>query len=365
MRTIANGAQVHPTKTAEFFKATAPQGAPNGVLQGVMLGDARILWLAGKVAHHPARLRLSQKRVSLRKNSIPTNFSSMNSSLFSALRLLPLLLALLLLNGCASVVSSATGKLSDNLSGAMLNQNDPETVEAGMPSYLLLIDSLIAGDAQNESLLLAGSKLYGAYAAAFVKEPERAQRLVRKARDYSDRALCVRDVKLCNLLDKSFDEFAVALAALKTEDVPLLYASGAAWAGWLQANSSDWSAIANFPKVKAAMARVVELDETYSHGEAHVYLGVFATLLPPALGGQPEVGRAHFERAIALSAGRDLIAKVEYARRYARITYDRELHDKLLQEVLAAEVAEPGLTLSNVLAKRQAKALLASADEYF
>lgn len=281
------------------------------------------------------------------------------------LRLCTTLLALLALNGCASLVSSATGKLADNLSSAILNQDDPETVQAGMPSYLLLVDSMIEGDPRNENMLLAGSKLYGAYASAFVKEPARAKRLANRARDYSDRALCVHDAKLCNLLAKPFDEFTAAIAALKKEEVPLLYASAASWAGWIQANSNDWNAIADLAKVKAAMARSVELDETYSHGEGHLYLGVFATLLPPALGGKPEEGRTHFERAIQLSAGRDLMAKVEYARRYARGIYDREQHDRLLQEVLAADATEPGLTLSNVLAKRQAKELLDSAESYF
>jgi len=113
------------------------------------------------------------------------------------------------------------------------------------------------------------------------------------------------------------------------------------------------------------MARVVELEESYDHGEAHVYLGVIATLLPPALGGKPEEGRAHFERAIQISEGRDLTAKVEYARRYARIVYDRPLHDRLLKEVLDADANAPGLTLANVLAKQQARELLASADSYF
>lgn len=292
----------------------------------------------------------------------------MNSSSILPLRLfrlLPVLLVLLVLNGCASLASSASGKLADNLSNAILNQDDPETVQAGMPSYLLLVDSLIEGDPDSENMLLAGSKLYGAYAAAFIKEPERAKRLARKARNYSDRALCAHDAKLCNVLDKPFDEFAAAIATLKVDEVPLLYTSGTAWAGWIQANSSDWNAIATLPKVKALMARAVELDETYNHGEGHLYLGVFSTLLPPALGGKPEEGRAHFERAIQLSSGRDLMAKVEYARRYARITYNRELHDRLLQEVLDAEAVEPGLTLSNALAKRQAKELLGSAESYF
>lgn len=275
------------------------------------------------------------------------------------------LLTLFLLPGCSGVVTKVTNQLSNNLSNAIINNDDPETVEAGSASYLLLIDSLIEGDPQNESLLLAGSKLYGAYTSAFVKEPERAKRLAHKARDYTDRALCAHDPKLCGLLDRPFDEFTAAIDTLKIGDVPLLYASGSAWAGWIQANSSDWTAIADLAKVKAVMERVVSLDETYSHGEAHLYLGVFATLLPPALGGKPEEGRAHFDRAIELSAGRDLMAKVEYARRYARITYDRTLHDRLLQEVLDADAVAPGLTLSNVLAKRQARELLASADKYF
>jgi hypothetical protein len=59
------------------------------------------------------------------------------------------------------------------------------------------------------------------------------------------------------------------------------------------------------------------------------------------------------------------MAKVEYARRYARLMFDRELHDRLLQEVLAADPVYPELTLSNVLAQRQAKELLQSAEDYF
>ncbi len=281
------------------------------------------------------------------------------------IRLLLMLLTLSTLGGCASMAASASNKLANNLSTAILNQDDPETVEAGMPSYLLMMDGMIEGDPQNENLLLTGSRLYGSYAAAFVKDPERAKRLARKARDYGERALCAHDAKLCQVWNGPFDDFAKALGALKADDVPVLYAGAAAWAGWIQANSSDWNAVAALPKVKAAMARVTELDEAYDHGRAHLYLGVIATLLPPALGGKPEEGKAQFERAIALSAGHDLMAKVEYARRYARITYNRPLHDRLLTEVLDANADVPGLTLSNTLAKRQAHELLASAEAYF
>jgi hypothetical protein len=53
--------------------------------------------------------------------------------------------AILSLSGCASLISNAASDLSDNLSAAMLNQDDPETVRAGMPSYMLLMDSFVEG----------------------------------------------------------------------------------------------------------------------------------------------------------------------------------------------------------------------------
>jgi len=272
---------------------------------------------------------------------------------------------LLILTGCASIMTSATGQLASDLSSAILDQNDPETVEAGAPAYLLLIDGLIRDNPKSESLLLSGSRLYGAYAGVFVKDAGRAQRLTAKARDYAERALCLHRTRLCHLDTLPFDDYRAAVAGLEKDDVPTLYALAAAWAGWIQARNQDWNAIADIPRVRVAMERVVALDETYDHGSAHLYLGVIATLAPPALGGQPEVGRKHFERAIAISEGKDLMFKVEYARRYARLVFDRALYDRLLNEVLAAPVEAPGLTLSNTLAQRDARGLLKDADKYF
>lgn len=276
------------------------------------------------------------------------------------IRTLLALLALLSLAGCGGFTAVA-----DNLTVSLLEQNDPETVEAGGPAYLLLIDSLIRDDPHDEGLLRAGSRLYGAYAGVFVRDNERAQRLTERARSYAERALCEHDSDLCGLGARPIDDYRARLATLDADDVPVLFDAASAWAGWIQARASDWGAVAELPKVRAAMERVVALDERYQNGAAHLYLGIMSTLLPPALGGKPAEGRAHFERALELSQGRDLRVKVEYARRYARLVFDRPLHDKLLNDVLAAPVEAPGLTLSNTLAKREARALLKSADSYF
>jgi TRAP transporter T-component len=266
---------------------------------------------------------------------------------------------LVMVGGCGM------GNLSQNLSTAIMNQNDPEIVRTGAPAYLLLIDSFIEGDPDNENMLRAGAGLYGVYAAVFVEDPERAGRLAQRARNYGERALCERKRSLCGLAERPYEEFVASLEALGRRDVPVFYAFTVSWLISIKANSSDWAALADLPKVEAALERIVELDETYERGTAHLYLGILQTLRPPALGGHPEEGRRHFERALALSGGKDLGVKVEYARGYARLLYDRELHDRLLREVLAAEVEAPGLTLLNVLAREQAGELLRSGEDYF
>lgn len=271
------------------------------------------------------------------------------------------LFALLLLMPLAGCLNLST----DDFSAAIADSDDPEAIETAMPTFLLLSDSLIHGDPKDEDKLMAGAKLYGTFAGVFVKDEARALRLTARARGYAERAMCEYRQMLCDLAALPHDRYLKRLALVKKRHVPYLYNFAATWAGWIQARSSDWSAIADLPKVKAAMQRVVELDEAHENGYAHLYLGVIDTLLPAALGGKPEEGRAHFERALAITQGRDLMVKVEYARRYARIVYDRSLHDRLLNEVLAAPVNAPGLTLGNTLAQREARALLKSADRYF
>jgi hypothetical protein len=246
-----------------------------------------------------------------------------------------------------------------------MNNEDLATVEAGGPSYLLMIDSLLHGDPNNESLLRSAATLYAAYTGAFVKDTLRAQKLTDKSLRYALRALCVRHPDTCSLREVRFETFANIINEMDRKDVPTLYALGTAWAGWIQAHREDLNAIAEISRVEAIMERVVELDESYQDGSAHLHLGVIATLLPPALGGRPEVGRNHFERAIEISGGNNLMAKVIYARQYARLLFDRELHDRLLREVMEADPNVPGFVLINNLAQQQAQELLDSAEDYF
>ncbi len=276
-----------------------------------------------------------------------------------------LLLLLGLASGCASLVSSATSKMADNITLAIMNQDDPATVRDGAPAYLLMIDGLIEGDPENDDLLLAGARLYGSYAGAFTDDEERARRLADKALAYARRALCLELEPVCAATAEKLDRFEASLAASGSGQLELLYAYGSAWAGWIQANSSDWNAIADLSKVTALFEHCLRLDETHDGGGAHVYLGVLKSLLPASLGGKPELARAHFERALEISGEQNLMIRVLMAKHYARNVFDRELHDALLTRVTQANGEHAGYTLINSLAKIEAGQLLAEAEDFF
>lgn len=271
----------------------------------------------------------------------------------------------LLSGGCSSLLTAKAQQFGQDFSSVILQNDDVVTIEQGLPAYLLLLDALIKNQPRQASLLDAAASLNSAYAGAFVKDTQRGKLLNKKALNYAFEGLCVHKKEFCHLQQMSIDELSAVIKHTKTSDVAMLYTTASVWAGWIQAHSDDWNAIADLARVRILMQRVVILDETYQQGGAHLYLGVLATLLSPALGGQPEIGQQHFEKALALSQQRNLMVKVYYAKNYARGIFDRELHDKLLNEVLTADIHADSLTLSNVLAQQQAKVLLQSADDYF
>ncbi|HUF73478.1 MAG TPA: TRAP transporter TatT component family protein [Gammaproteobacteria bacterium] len=264
--------------------------------------------------------------------------------------------------GCASLIGSMA---ADTLTSSILNQSDPALIQDGMPAYLLLVDGFIHESPDNEDLLAAGAQIYALYGSRFSTDSDAAVRLTRKARDYGSRAICEVHDPACAWQSLAYDEFVERLAGVDTKQIEYLYAFALGWLSYLDATSEDLSAVAELPWVEAALERALVLNEAYAQGAIHTWLGIIKSLRPPALGGEPEIARAHFERSLELSGGRDLSVRVEYARRYARLMYEQELHDRLLREVLAAPAVEDGYTLFNVLAKEDAEALLASSTEYF
>ncbi len=279
--------------------------------------------------------------------------------------LLILVIAVLNISACSSIIPSASNQLADNVTKGLLSQDDPDIARLGAPAYLVLVDGFIENDPDDTAMLSAGAELYDAYASAFVEDSTRTKRLTQKAFDYGRRALCLQQSNTCDMDRLPHAEFVSVVKTVGKDNIDSLYSYTVTWIGWIQAHRDNLSAVANLPKAQSALEHLLVLDKLYKQGGTHLYLGVLHSLIPPGLGGKPEVAKAHFERALELSEGRNLMVHVLYAEHYSRLLFKRELHDKLLNTVLNAEPHQKGYTLSNVLAQKRAQTLLDSADDFF
>jgi len=269
----------------------------------------------------------------------------------------------LLLAGCSSLMSSVTSKMAADLGASILDSDDPKTVEQGVPAYLLMVDSFLRSSPDNPDLLMAAAGLNGSF--VLFTDEERARLLSNKSLDYASRAACLEIAAICNPGGIPYEQFVEQVGRLKEKNLSIIYSLAVAWIGWIQANSGDWNAIAQLNRARVLMEKVIELDPAHEGGNAQLYMGGLETLLPASMGGNPEKGRQHFEQAIKMSGGKNQMARVVYARQYARLVFDKALHDKLLKEAIDADPRVEGLTLINTLAQEQAKILLAESDDYF
>ena len=281
------------------------------------------------------------------------------------LLLLILITFVLNISACSSIVSSASNRLADNVTKGLISQDDPDIARLGTPAYLVLIDGFIESDPNDVGMLIAGSDLYGAYAGAFVEDTKRSKRLTRKSFDYGRRALCLQQSSTCGMDRLPHTEFVSVVKSIDSNHINSLYTYAMGWIGWIQAHRDNLSAVANLPKAQSALEHLLKLDKNFKQGGVHLYLGVLHSLIPPSLGGKPEVAKAYFEKALDLSQGQNLMVHVLYAEHYTRMLFKRDLHDKLLNTALSADPHQTGYTLSNVLAQKRAKALLDGADDFF
>ncbi|MFC1524088.1 TRAP transporter TatT component family protein [Thermodesulfobacteriota bacterium] len=303
----------------------------------------------------------STRRMVLTTN---TNETALETSLFSTKILLCLFCLLVFINGCATrVMESFIGTTVDNLQ----KQTDIELVCEGAPSFLLLLDSLIESQPGDMKMLITGIQAYSAYAAALSEcgRPDGTVRMARKAGTYSQ-ALLSLFPEFQENKGKPLTEFDTALSGFQKDDLEPLFWGGYGWATELATQDGSPAALADLYKIEKIMLQVLEFDETYFHGAAHLFLGIYYGSRPVMFGGKPELSKLHFEKSLSISKRQFLSTQVAYAEYYARTTFNREQYAQLLQEVLDFPLDKrPDISLSNRIAQKKAQRLLAEIDMIF
>jgi len=264
------------------------------------------------------------------------------------------------LTSCTSLL---TGTIINPAVGNLQKQSDVDLVCEGAPAFLLMIDSLVESSPENRDLLLNATQAYGGSAAALVScnaPPERIMAISSKARLYGKRLLS----SYLPLEDISGDRLGDALGRISARDARYVFWGAFGWLSWVQQQQGSPISMAELIVIERIMQRLLTLDETIEYGSPHLFFGALLGAKPAMIGGDPEQSRYHFERALEISKRSYLLVHTTYAETYCRMTFDKDLHDTLLQEVLDFPLEQaPSQTLVNQIAKRKAEQLL--ADNFF
>ena len=300
-------------------------------------------------------------------------------------------LPMLLILATATTLSAGCDiqRLAVNQTAALLTkampafETDPDYlfVKAAMPGNIKTMEGLYQVAQDNPDLLFMLAQAYTAYALVFLEDEyeaaedmtdaqevaqKRARDMYMRGHRFGLKLLTQRHPVMAEAMEKGGKLLAGALESCTHLDVKGLFWTAMPLAGAVNLSKEDVEMIAWMPKAKAMMARVLELDPGYYDAAPHMIFGALYGSMGKMLGGDPEKAKKHFEKALELTKRRFLLVQVMYAMTAAVQAQDRPLFDKLLKEVLEAELSiYPEQKLANVAAKRRAKRLQAKADELF
>ena len=255
----------------------------------------------------------------------------------------------------------------DNSMAALYEESDLKLAEQAIASDLKLLEGLIKSDPDNEKFLLLACQGFASYALGFIEDedPQRAQSLYLRGRDYGLKILNNNHL-FQQALRGNLDQLGLALKKFDKKDVPALFWTANNWANWITLNLTDTDALADLPRAQLMMQRVLELDESYFYGGAHLFFATIYSARSKLLGGDIEKSKQHFDRCFEFCQEKFLLPYVYYARYYAIRTFDEELFAKTLNKVIETpDNVLPAQRLPNAIAKQKASILLQKSEEFF
>jgi hypothetical protein len=275
----------------------------------------------------------------------------------------------LILSSCSMnklVISYTTPVLQKGV-GQLYRETDIEFAKAAIPGNIKLLEGLWSEDKDNRELTLLLVQGYAAYALGYLEdtEPLRAAAFYQRSFEYS-RYLFSDIPELQDGATTGFKDFKAVLTKLTKDDLERVFWMAMAWGNMINFDRSNPASLVNFAKVQALMDLVLQWDESYYYGGAHLFWASYYGSLSPMFGGDPEKSKMHFEKALDLGDHKFLMTQLYYAKFYAVQVQDKTLFNTLLNGIIAADDhILPGMELPNVLAKARARALLAKSDELF
>lgn len=292
-----------------------------------------------------------------------------------------ILLLGIILSGCSpkQILYNQLSSTFDSVGSVYMTENDPELVREAFPFNLKTIDILISENPESVSLLTLGASSYTMYAYAFIMEDadrtivdnytegrelyHRAQNLFQRAFEYGLQGLRQIQPDIASLLINR----PTSESYFTSEDVPLLYWTGAALGGTISASQADPLWVIRLPELGWLFQQALNLQPDWNDGALYSAMISYSTSrVDYTWTKAEEQARHYFDLAMSASQGSDASLYVTRAEAITIHNQNRDEFRSLLQSALQIDVDEyPQKRLSNILAQSRAEWLLSREEELF
>ena len=223
-------------------------------------------------------------------------------------------------------------------------------------------DSVVPS-ADNAELLALLTRAYYFSADAYMRGDEaRYLDYMNRAVWWGERALVAASPEFGEKM-RNKGKFHEVIGVVGIEGLPAMYWYATALGKWARA-SGFGVLVGQKDNIKATMDRALQLDPTYYHGGPHRYFGAFYAVAPAFAGGDLGESQKHYDKSLEI-APYFIGTKVLMAENLATKLDDEDMFDKLLAEVLAADLSAvpPEILPEMKVEQEKAKELMKQKDE--
>jgi hypothetical protein len=240
------------------------------------------------------------------------------------------------------------------------NRSDAAQLKAALVKYEAALDA----DSTNRHAAIRLTRGWYWYGDVHVKEDEAKLAAWNTAVQMGGRCMAVNS-EFTQLLEKGGEtEASAAAKAMTLDDAGCLYWTASALGKWAKMTGFT-TLLKHKDTVKSYIETVQKLDDDFSYHAPDRYFGAYYAIAPSFAGGDLNKSKTHFDKSIAGSEGY-LATKVLYAQYYATKQQDRDLFERLLNEVITADpTADPAIAPENKAEQAKAQHLLDTESDYF
>jgi hypothetical protein len=208
--------------------------------------------------------------------------------------------------------------------------------------------------AENIELLAQITRAYYFSADSFMRgDQDRYLDFMNRAVWWGERALIAASPEFGEKM-RNKGKYHEVIGVVGIEGLPAMYWYATALGKWARA-SGFGVLVGQKDNIKATMERALELDASFYHNGPDRYFGAFYAVAPGFAGGDLTKSQEHYEKSLA-AAPYFLGTKVLMAENLAVKLDDEEMFDRLLAEVLAADLSAVPPEILPEMKVEQAKA---------